>query len=88
MCAFTLRGRRQAYDNIASGSATGSERTIAGETPAIQMHGGGTMTSTSTGDVGRSNVEAGSSVTDQVSPNTVPENLLAGGVAPTDENVG
>ena len=83
----TLRGRRVAYDNIASGSATGTERTIAGETPAIEMHGGGTMTSTSTGDVDHSNVEVGSSVSDQVSPDTVPENTLASATAPTDDNV-
>jgi hypothetical protein len=28
--AFTLRGRRTAFDNIAVGSATGRERTISG----------------------------------------------------------
>jgi hypothetical protein len=85
----TLRGRRVAYDNIAAGSATGAERTISGDSVSpVEIHGGGFQTSTSTGDVWHSNVEAGSSVTDQVSPATVPENTLAVETAPTNENVG
>lgn len=40
MCAFTLRGRRVAYDNIAVASATGRERT-AGATPSTEIYGGG-----------------------------------------------
>lgn len=82
-----LRGRRDRFDNIAKGDAAGIERTVAGETPAIEMYGGGKCTSTSTGDVDHSNVLAGSSVSDQVSPGTVPENMTAG-VAYTDENTG
>ena len=87
--AVTSRGRRTRYDNIAAGSATGPERTVAGDTVSpVEIHGGGYQTSTSTGDVWHSNVEAGSSVTDQVSPGTVPENTLAAETAPTNENVG
>jgi hypothetical protein len=78
-----------AYDNIAAGSATGAERPVAGSTTSrVEIHGGGYMTSTSTGDTEHSNVEAGSSVTDQVSPGKVPENVLAQGTGPTDENIG
>lgn len=44
----TIRGRRTAYDNIANGSATGRELTIAGDTVSKQeMYGGGYMVSTS-----------------------------------------
>ena len=87
--AVTSRGRRTRYDNIASGSATGPERTVAGDTVSrVEIHGGGYMTSTSTGDIEHSNVAAGTSVSDQVSPGTVPENILAAATAPTDENIG
>lgn len=83
-----LRGRRARYDNIAKGSATGRERLISGDTVSrLEMYGGGYQTSTSTGDTERSNVAKGSSVTDQVSPDTVPENMTVG-VAYTDENPG
>ena len=76
----TLRGRLVAYDNISSGNATGAERTIAGDTVSpVEIHGGGFQTSTSTGDVWHSNVNAGASVTDQVSPGKVPENILVAG---------
>jgi len=87
--AVTSRGRRIRYDNISAGNATGPERTIAGDTVSkVEMHGGGYMTSTSTGDTERSNVANGASVTDQVSPGTVPENTLVAASAPTNENVG
>ena len=39
--AVTLRDRRTAYDNIAAGSATGTERTIAGAAPPTQTWGQG-----------------------------------------------
>lgn len=32
MCAYNMRGRRVAYDNIAVGSATGVERTLPNST--------------------------------------------------------
>ncbi len=38
--AVTLRGRRNKYDNIAVGSATGTERTIAGASAPAQKVGG------------------------------------------------
>jgi len=38
--AVTLRLRTTAYDNIASGSATGTERTISGDVPPAQVYGG------------------------------------------------
>lgn len=37
--AVTLRGRKTAYDNIAAGSATGTERTV-GVAPPSQKVGG------------------------------------------------
>lgn len=40
--SVTLRGRKTAFDNIAAGSATGTERTIAGSAPPAQANGGGT----------------------------------------------
>lgn len=89
--AFTLRGRRVAYDNIASGSATGAERTIAGDTVSpVEVHGGGYRTSTSTGEAWHSNVESGSSVSDQalsaVVGGELPEQVVQTGVTNTEEN--
>ncbi len=46
MCAFVLRGRKVAYDNISVANATGRERTILGQTPSTEAHGGGTGGST------------------------------------------
>ena len=99
--ATTLRGRRAAYDNIASGEATGAERTIrvAGDgttdtTSKVEVHGGGYRTSTSTGDalVGHTNVAAGASVSDQAMSAVVggelPEQVVQSGVTNTEENVG
>ena len=95
-----LRGRKVGYDNIASGSAYGGsggslgERTVAGETVSmVEMYGGGYRTSTSTGDVWHSNVQAGSSVTDQTADGTVAggpviENIIAQGTTMTDEKLG
>lgn len=37
--AVTLRARKTAYDNIAAGSATGTERTIAAAAPPTQKVG-------------------------------------------------
>jgi hypothetical protein len=39
--AVTLRARKTAYDNIAVGSATGTERTLAGAAPPSQAFGNG-----------------------------------------------
>ena len=38
--AVTLRERTVAYDNIAVGEATGTERTIAGDAPPTEAYGG------------------------------------------------
>ena len=90
----TLRGRRTAYDNIAAGSATGRERTIAGDTVSNhEMYGGGFCTSTSTGDVWHSNVRMGVSVSDQAANGTVDggaihENLVAAATTNTEERLG
>ena len=92
--ALVSRGRRTRYDNIASGSVAGPERTISGDTVSkVEMYGGGFRTSTSTGDVDHSNVAGGSSVTDQVADGTVAggavaENLVAQATTNTEENTG
>lgn len=92
--ATRLRGRRAAYDNIASGSATGRERTIANTSVSkVEMYGGGFRTSTSTGDEWHTNVAVGSSVTDQAADGTVAggavaENITVVEVSPTQEIVG
>lgn len=39
--AVTLREQRTAYDNIAVGSATGTERTVPSDVPPTQAYGGG-----------------------------------------------
>lgn len=39
--AVTEQGRKRSYDNIAAGSATGIERTIAGDAPPVKIEGGG-----------------------------------------------
>lgn len=91
--ATRLRGRRAAYDNIASGAATGAERTIAGDTVSkVEMHGGGFRTSTSTGDEWFSNIQVGTSVTNVAADGTnaggaVPENLTVVATTPTQENL-
>lgn len=86
--SINSRGRRDRYDNIAIASATGRERTIAGDSVSvIEMHGGGTCTSTSNGDAWHTNVAVGNVVTDQAAITVVPENTLAVATAPTDEKV-
>jgi hypothetical protein len=87
--SFTSRGRRCAYDNIAAGSATGPERTIAGETVSPQeMFGGGYQTSTSTGDVWHTNIQTGASVTDGNGPENMGDGTATGTTDPTDERLG
>lgn len=92
--ATKQRGRRAAYDNIASGSATGGERTISGDTVSVvEMPGGGYRTSTSTGDAWHTNIKVGTSTTDDVADGTVAggaqaENLVAAATTNTDEKLG
>ena len=78
-----IRGRRVRYDNIAIGSAlTTPEKVIAGQTVTVnEIYGGGFMTSTSTGDTWQSNVKAGTSVSDEVSPGVMQENLVVKGTS-------
>ena len=91
--AVTSRGRRTRYDNIASGSATGPERTIAGDSVSpVEVHGGGMRTSTSNGDEWHSNVAAGASVSEQGQGAAVggelPENVVAAATTNTEELLG
>lgn len=60
--AFNLRNRRVAFDNIAAGSATGRERTVAGSLPSTELYGGGTGTAGATA-MNHSNIAAGEDVT-------------------------
>lgn len=100
--SVTRRGRRTAYDNIAAGSATGRELTIAGDTVSLQeVYGGGYVVSTSNNEHDITNISADGVSTSNAAPG--PENMgdgtravaLVGGTAtdmdttdPTDENVG
>lgn len=92
--AHNIRGRRTAFDNIAQGSATGAERTIAGDTVSkVEMPGGGYRTSTSTGDEWHSNITPGVSVSNDAANSTVAsgalaENIVAAGTTNTEENPG
>lgn len=82
--SFTQRNRRQAYDNIASGQATGAERPISGESvTVVEIYGGGKMTSTSTGESDHSNIAAGTTVSEEGGP----DNMTVA-VDPTDERTG
>lgn len=86
--AITKRGRRERYDNIAIGSATGPERTISGETVSpVEIHGGGFMTSTSNAEVWHTNVAVGSSVSDTDAVSEPPENIVGAAADPGEENV-
>lgn len=80
--AFNLRGRRVGYDNVASGSATGRERTILGSTPSTEPVLGGSGSST---DPGGSTSSAGArgvsrlSLTTEVMPTSdVADNYVVG----------
>lgn len=57
--AVTELGRKRAYDNIAAGSATGVERTIAGSAPPVKIVGGGEGTAGANAK-GHSNIAVGS----------------------------
>ena len=87
--AYTERGRRTRYDNIAAGSAlTSKENTINGNTVSVvEVYGGGTMTSTSNEerDITNINVDPGTSTSDSIFQG--PENLAVA-EDPTDERLG
>jgi hypothetical protein len=86
--AYTERGRRTRYDNIAAGSALSSkENTILGNTVSVvEVYGGGTRTSTSNEERDITNISVGTVSTSDAAFQG-PEN---GGVAedPTDERLG
>lgn len=91
--AIVRRGKRESYDNIAAGSATGYERTKTDTVTYIEMPGGGFRTSTSTGDVNHSNITAGVSVSNDAADGTVAggamaEHVVQSGVTNTEEQLG
>jgi len=85
--SVTNRGRRTRYDNIAVGAAiTSRENTILGNTVSrFEQYGGGFYTSTSTGEMQFTNIDASGTSTSNTA--LTPDNMTAG-VDPTDENVG
>jgi hypothetical protein len=86
--AYSERGRRTRYDNIAQGAALSSkENTILGNTVSVvEVYGGGTRTSTSNEERDITNISVGTVSTSDAAFQG-PEN---GGVAedPTDERLG
>ena len=84
--AFDRRQRREAYDNISAGNATGVERTFTDTVSPQEIYGGGKNTSTSTevaDSVGNTNIAAGTSVSDSLI-----ENVVGGTAGYNGENVG
>ena len=84
--ARTQRQRRTSYDNIASGSVAGRERTFTDTVSPEEMYGGGLVTSTSTEVAAtgvHTNIAAGTSVS-----NDVIENVVGGTAGYDGENVG
>jgi hypothetical protein len=76
--SVTLRGRRTAYDNIAAGEAISTrENTILGEsTSVVEVYGGGTLTSTSTGEMNITNIAVDAGVSTSDAEFQGPENLV------------
>lgn len=87
--AYTERGRRTRYDNIAAGSAiTSKENTILGNTVSVvEVYGGGHRTSTSNEERDITNIVVDSGTSTSDAGFQGPENMT-GGVDPTDEKVG
>ena len=91
--AYSSRGRRIHYDNIAAGSVAGFEHTIVGDTVTyLERPGGGYRTSTSTGEVWQSNITAGVSTSNDIADGTVAggalaENIVQAAVTNTEERV-
>ena len=87
--AYTERGRRTRYDNIAAGSAiTTKENTIAGNTVSVvEVYGGGHMTSTSNEERDITNIVVDSGTSTSDAGFQGPDNMT-GGVDPTNENAG
>jgi hypothetical protein len=83
----TIRSRRAAYDNIASGQATGRELTILGDTASNQeVYGGGYVNSTSNNERHITKIVADTVSTSDAGAQG-PENMTAA-VDPTDERTG
>jgi hypothetical protein len=76
--SITLRGRRVAFDNIAAGAAISTrENTILGEsTSVVEVYGGGTLTSTSTGEMNITNIAVDAGVSTSDAEFQGPENLV------------
>lgn len=84
--AYTARGKRRAYDNVAAGSVAGAEFHVGGTVSVFERHGGGLYTSTSTDElVGQTNIAAGTSTSDD---NLGPEQIVQAGATVGNENVG
>jgi hypothetical protein len=81
--SYIWRGRRRAYDNIASGSDTGRENTARAAAPATPQANGGVGTSTT--DAIYSNIVKA----ERYLADTRHSNLAQGVITPTSaENVG
>ena len=84
--AYTARGKRRAFDNVAAGSVAGAEFLVGGTVSVFERHAGGLYTSTSNDElVGHSNIAAGTSTSDD---NLGPEQIVQAGAAVGDERVG
>jgi hypothetical protein len=81
--AVTEQGRKRAYDNIAVGSATGVERTIAGAAPPVKIVGGGEGTAGANAK-GHSNIAVAS---DYPTAN-IPDDIVPGTVTLAGERLG
>lgn len=74
MAAYRIRGKGQAYDNIASGSATGRERLISGAAATSEKYGAGT------------NLKNGNVTATTWATTDLHENIAVGSVAPQRDN--
>lgn len=81
--AVTEQGRKRAYDNIAAGSATGVERTIAGAAPPVKIVGGGEGTA-GANQKGYSNIAVGSAYPTA----NIPDDIVPGTVTLAGERLG
>ena len=74
MCAYRIRGKGCAYDNLAVGSATGRERIISGQAATSEKYGAG------------SNLANGNVTATTWATTDLHENLAVGDVAPQRDN--
>lgn len=90
--AITRRQRREAYDNISSGNATGRERTVLGAAPVTELYGGGYGTG-STDSTGRNNITPGTTDQGPEQQGNGAANIVGGSTDqnttdPADERIG